>query len=173
MLAFDYNFLVDHDHQPENILLANGTMDAVVKVTDFGLAKLVGPQSFMKTMCGTPDYLAPEVLKTGMLKGAGSVCVFIGPVWRCDRCAGGVQRRRGHVESWCYLVHLVCTWTASRSLPHRCSVFRAPLRSPRRLHTTESRLRSRFSAPFTRFPTKSGAVFPRAVGASHPSLITV
>ena len=56
--------------QPENILLADGTMDAVVKVTDFGLAKLVGPQSFMKTMCGTPDYLAPEVLKTGMLKNS-------------------------------------------------------------------------------------------------------
>jgi serine/threonine protein kinase len=62
--------------QPENILLANGTMDAVVKVTDFGLAKLVGPHSFMKTMCGTPDYLAPEVLKTGMMKSAGGVRAF-------------------------------------------------------------------------------------------------
>lgn len=32
------------------------------QLTDFGLAKLVGPTSFMKTMCGTPSYQAPEVL---------------------------------------------------------------------------------------------------------------
>jgi serine/threonine-protein kinase Chk2 len=44
-------------------LLAQPTSD---QVTDFGLAKLVGPQSFMKTMCGTPSYQAPEVLLTNM-----------------------------------------------------------------------------------------------------------
>jgi serine/threonine-protein kinase CHEK2 len=32
-----------------------------IKITDFGLAKIVGEESFMKTMCGTPNYLAPEV----------------------------------------------------------------------------------------------------------------
>ena len=50
------------DLKLENVLLSNATDDALVKVTDFGLAKLVGPQSFMKTMCGTPFYQAPEVL---------------------------------------------------------------------------------------------------------------
>eukprot|EP00043_Microstomoeca_roanoka_P021312 m.255095 g.255095 ORF g.255095 m.255095 type:complete len:489 (-) comp19073_c1_seq1:167-1633(-) len=54
------------DLKPENILLASDADDALVKVTDFGLAKLVGPQSFMKTMCGTPSYQAPEVLDPEM-----------------------------------------------------------------------------------------------------------
>ena len=57
-----------YDAQPENILLSSKEMDSVVKVTDFGLAKLVGPQSFMKTICGTPDYLAPEVVRAGLMK---------------------------------------------------------------------------------------------------------
>ena len=34
----------------------------VVQITDFGLSKVVGEQSLMKTLCGTPSYLAPEVL---------------------------------------------------------------------------------------------------------------
>lgn len=34
----------------------------LVKITDFGLAKIVGEESFMKTLCGTPNYIAPEVL---------------------------------------------------------------------------------------------------------------
>jgi serine/threonine protein kinase len=33
-----------------------------LRVSDFGLSRMVGPQSFMKTMCGTPQYLAPEIL---------------------------------------------------------------------------------------------------------------
>lgn len=33
-----------------------------MKLTDFGLSKFVGEESFMKTMCGTPLYVAPEVL---------------------------------------------------------------------------------------------------------------
>lgn len=34
------------------------------QITDFGLSKVVGEQSLMKTLCGTPSYLAPEVLLT-------------------------------------------------------------------------------------------------------------
>jgi len=33
-----------------------------MKITDFGLSRMVGPTSFMNTMCGTPQYLAPEVI---------------------------------------------------------------------------------------------------------------
>lgn len=50
------------DLKPENILLDRKETVTLVKVTDFGLAKLIGPMSFMKTMCGTPSYQAPEVL---------------------------------------------------------------------------------------------------------------
>ena len=35
-----------------------------MRVTDFGLARIVGDTSFMKTQCGTLSYLAPEVLSS-------------------------------------------------------------------------------------------------------------
>lgn len=34
----------------------------MVKVADFGLAKIVDAATMLKTMCGTPSYLAPEVV---------------------------------------------------------------------------------------------------------------
>ncbi len=33
-----------------------------VKLSDFGLSRIIGEGSFAKTMCGTPQYLAPEIL---------------------------------------------------------------------------------------------------------------
>eukprot|EP00051_Salpingoeca_urceolata_P006284 m.83313 g.83313 ORF g.83313 m.83313 type:complete len:484 (+) comp14762_c0_seq2:55-1506(+) len=73
-LFFAVQYLHSHDvaHRdlkPENVLLASKDDYALLKLTDFGLAKLVGPQSFMKTMCGTPTYQAPEVLQAGMSTG--------------------------------------------------------------------------------------------------------
>eukprot|EP00656_Telonema_subtile_P003488 TRINITY_DN11596_c0_g1_i7.p1 TRINITY_DN11596_c0_g1~~TRINITY_DN11596_c0_g1_i7.p1 ORF type:complete len:470 (+),score=109.62 TRINITY_DN11596_c0_g1_i7:138-1547(+) len=60
------NGVVHRDIKPENILVASRKgvkrTAQVVKLTDFGLSRLVGPQSFMQTLCGTPQYLAPEVL---------------------------------------------------------------------------------------------------------------
>ena len=46
--------------QPENILLASRESDTDVKITDFGVAKR--HHANLKTYCGTPQYLAPEVL---------------------------------------------------------------------------------------------------------------
>ena len=36
--------------------------ELVVKVSDFGMSRLIGEGSFMSTLAGTPQYLAPEVL---------------------------------------------------------------------------------------------------------------
>ena len=33
-----------------------------LKIADFGLAKLLGEDSLASTTCGTPGYVAPEVL---------------------------------------------------------------------------------------------------------------
>lgn len=55
--------------QPENILLATDEKETLIKVTDFGLSKFVGETSLMKTLCGTPSYLAPEVLESAGLGG--------------------------------------------------------------------------------------------------------
>ncbi|KAJ2378761.1 serine/threonine protein kinase [Coemansia sp. RSA 2607] len=53
--------IVHRDIKLENILLEDKN-DLRIKLADFGLAKIVGEQMFMKTVCGTPMYVAPEVL---------------------------------------------------------------------------------------------------------------
>lgn len=58
--------IVHRDLKPENLLYADNTDNSPIKITDFGLAKLKpDPEkanSTMVTACGTPGYVAPEVL---------------------------------------------------------------------------------------------------------------
>ena len=44
--------------QPENLLLDG---EGYLKITDFGFAKDIGDGRTW-TLCGTPDYLAPEIV---------------------------------------------------------------------------------------------------------------
>ena len=51
------------DLKPENILLSSEDKnETLIKVTDFGMSKFFDTTSMMKTFCGTPNYLAPEVI---------------------------------------------------------------------------------------------------------------
>ena len=55
--------VVHRDLKPENLLYDTERDDARLKVADFGLAKRVmGLDEIMSTACGTPGYVAPEVL---------------------------------------------------------------------------------------------------------------
>lgn len=61
-LAIDYlhqNNIIYRDLKPENILLS---ADGHLKITDFGFAKYVPDVTW--TLCGTPDYLAPEIVSS-------------------------------------------------------------------------------------------------------------
>ena len=62
VLALEFlhkNKMIYRDLKPENIMIdANGH----IKITDFGLSKIFEEQEIAKTFCGTPQYLAPEVL---------------------------------------------------------------------------------------------------------------
>lgn len=53
--------IVHRDIKPENILLTD--KDLSIKLADFGLAKIIGEESFTTTLCGTPSYVAPEILE--------------------------------------------------------------------------------------------------------------
>ena len=69
ILGLEYlhkNNMIYRDLKPENILMDS---EGHIKLTDFGLSKILKEEDDKAyTLCGTPQYLAPEVLKS---KGSG------------------------------------------------------------------------------------------------------
>jgi calcium/calmodulin-dependent protein kinase I len=57
--------IVHRDLKLENILLLNHAHDAPIKIADFGLSKNLAPNDVLSTMCGSPQYVAPEILEMG------------------------------------------------------------------------------------------------------------
>jgi calcium/calmodulin-dependent protein kinase I len=62
------------DIKPENLLLSSKELGiASLKIADFGLARLLQEDSLASTTCGTPGYVAPEVLEQ---KPYGKACDY-------------------------------------------------------------------------------------------------
>ncbi|KAJ3272816.1 hypothetical protein HDV01_005244 [Terramyces sp. JEL0728] len=55
--------IVHRDLKPENLLFRTDAEDAELLLADFGLSRVVHQNEFLKTSCGTPHYVAPEILK--------------------------------------------------------------------------------------------------------------
>jgi len=54
--------IAHRDLKPENLLVKSVEDDTDVKIADFGLSKIIDETKLMQTACGTPGYVAPEVL---------------------------------------------------------------------------------------------------------------
>ncbi|KAI8060174.1 kinase-like domain-containing protein [Gongronella butleri] len=65
--------IVHRDLKPENVLMVDKSR-LHVKITDFGLAKTVYRSELLDSQCGTPNYVAPEVLDPTGIRGYSKPC---------------------------------------------------------------------------------------------------
>jgi calcium/calmodulin-dependent protein kinase I len=77
------NDIVHRDLKPENLLLETEDNDVNIKLSDFGLSKIYDNEFLMKTACGTPGYVAPEILSANPygpavdMWSAGVICYIL------------------------------------------------------------------------------------------------
>ncbi|XP_004249886.1 serine/threonine-protein kinase ATG1t isoform X2 [Solanum lycopersicum] len=55
--------IIHRDLKPENILLSTMETDPILKIADFGFSRLLNPNDLAETVCGSPFYMAPEILE--------------------------------------------------------------------------------------------------------------
>ncbi|KAH0711729.1 hypothetical protein KY289_007688 [Solanum tuberosum] len=55
--------IIHRDLKPENILLSTMETDPILKIADFGLSRMLNPNDLAETVCGSPFYMAPEILE--------------------------------------------------------------------------------------------------------------
>jgi len=55
---------IHRDLKPANVLLSESSENAVLKLADFGFARHLGSAALAQTKCGTPLYMAPEILES-------------------------------------------------------------------------------------------------------------
>ena len=56
------NNVVHRDIKPENLILASKENDYDLRIADFGLASFIKDGELLKLRCGSPGYVAPELL---------------------------------------------------------------------------------------------------------------
>jgi len=64
--ALDYMHskgIMHRDIKPENLILKDSQNDSEIKIADFGLATFINSNDQLFKRCGTPGYVAPEILE--------------------------------------------------------------------------------------------------------------
>ncbi|GAB2291154.1 hypothetical protein Dimus_025413 [Dionaea muscipula] len=57
------NHLIHRDLKPHNLLLSSKGATPSLKIGDFGFARYLKPQGLADTLCGSPLYMAPEIIQ--------------------------------------------------------------------------------------------------------------
>ncbi|XP_058085142.1 serine/threonine-protein kinase ATG1a isoform X2 [Magnolia sinica] len=55
--------LIHRDLKPQNLLLSSKDETPILKIGDFGFARYLTPQGLAETLCGSPLYMAPEIIQ--------------------------------------------------------------------------------------------------------------
>ncbi len=55
---------LQRDLKPQNLLPSDNTPHAVLKIADFGFARQLQQQELADTLCGSPLFMAPEILQS-------------------------------------------------------------------------------------------------------------
>ena len=112
--------IAHRDLKPENLLLSNPGDHNSIKIADFGFAKIVDQlpvaangKKLMTTSCGTPDYVAPEVL---LGTGYGVKC----DVWSMGAQAFILCLTPGHRVTLDFAAHCrLCALGGDQTAPMR------------------------------------------------------
>ncbi|ERN08074.1 serine/threonine-protein kinase ATG1c isoform X1 [Amborella trichopoda] len=57
------NNVIHRDLKPQNLLLSTNDSHYVLKIADFGFARSLHPRGLAETLCGSPLYMAPEIMQ--------------------------------------------------------------------------------------------------------------